>query len=299
MNELITPVAFAATLQKAHSVGKVMYWAHPNRAMTRLRISPTGPALRLDRHSGLADFDAALSMSVAARLVRAQQALFPVARPVPALPLSVAAAAFPTFTDAAIASAQAVYADGAAFETPDAPRNSMGPDLLGMLSTVPPLAIAMRVRVRISDQSNIRVHREQYKSARDAAQRMIEVMAEGRAFAIDAIRLKWAGQAPVWNVLLAQHNGSPCRVPRAAQAIASRFVHPTRFTAQRGHSLLPDAVDPVQHALQRGDRIWGMPSMGRLGVFSEESAVIPCAALSSATAAFASALCGAVSLRSR
>lgn len=219
-------------------------------AVVRL-VAGKDAILTLDTHNAVAEIDGALTLSAAARRLGHLGATFPLARPLPPLSVAAACAALPFFVDAFVQQAQAVTFDGDLLDTPRAPRNAAGPSLLATLCSRPPLALAVRARVRV--QQGAVVVKEEHGSARAAALRLRVLVNQGRAFCADAFGS---------SILLVAGPG----VSRHESAAPSPFAHVGHGRAasfSRSQSLIPGDVDAMTDALSEGARVVVAPFMGR------------------------------------
>ena len=216
-------------------------------------VAGSDATVTLDGHNSVAEIDGALTLSSAARRLERKGAIFPLARPLPPLSLAAACAALPFFVDAFVQQAQAVTFDGDLIDTPRAPRNAAGPSLLAALCARPPLALAVRARVRVQLTTHAVVVKEEHASPRDAAYRLRALVDEGRAF---------CGDACGSTVLLLAGAG----VARHSSAVSSPFTHEgrgRRASFSRSQSIAPGDVDAMADALEKGARVVVAPFMGR------------------------------------
>lgn len=237
----------------------------PGAALLRL-VAGKDAHVTLDGHNSVAEIDGALPLVVAARRLERLGAVLPLARPLPALSVAAACAAMPFFVDACVQQASGLTFDGDEWESPRAPRAAAGPSLLGALCSRPPLAVAVRVRVRVLIATHAVVVREEHADANAAARRVRELLEEGRAFAVDAcgtsVLVLAGSQLP-----LASSPGSslgPSAGP--GRALASPFAHAglgRRAAFARSESLPAGDAAGMADALSRGARVVAAPLMGR------------------------------------
>jgi hypothetical protein len=279
------PDKLVETLRRAHVEGAAIALRAPeagDTAVVRL-IAGKDARVTLDAHNGLAEIDGALPLGASARRLEQIGALFPVARPLPPAPLAIAAAAVPYLVDAFVASGDALTFDGDALTTPRAPRSAAGPALLYAVCTRPPLALLVRARVRVLLASHATSWREELSSARAAAERVCDLVEDGRAFAVDACGA---------TVLVLAAAG----VPAPPSAIPARFAHfghgrSTAFAHSR--SLAPGDVDAMEAALRTGARVAGAPQIGRVAALERGLEVLPVVDVATATRHLAAALTAA------
>lgn len=210
---------------------------------------------RFSLDNSLVDVDASLPLAVIARQCRERGFLFPLARPLPALSLAEACARLPFFVDAYVASVDAVTAAGLPLSTGSAPRAATGPDLVGALCARPPLAVAVRARVRVLDASCARRSAERFEEAPLAAARLGSLLDEGRAFAALATK----GDGGYWVRAVGGPASLPSADPGAEAAFADGGV--ARITSSR--SLVPGDAAALAGVLERGVPVAAAPLMGR------------------------------------
>jgi hypothetical protein len=252
----------------------------------RLRPRPSDEPIIVDHDNGLVDVDAALTLPALGRLCHARGMMLPLARPLPPLTVQEACARLPIFLDAFVASVDGLTADGAPFSTGRAPRAATGPDLLGALVTSPPLAVAVRARVRVIEGRAARTLREEHVSARDAAARVGELTELGRAFSVEATRL-----GPGAFEVLAL--GGAGALPDADDHPETpRFAHSSRARVTGARMLVPGDQRALAEALTSGARVVAAPFMGRVGALVADGTVPRVPRLDDAVAALAAALAG-------
>ncbi len=225
------------------------------------RLHADGAGVSLDGHNAIADIDGALTLSAAARRLARLGAVFPLARPLPPMTIAAACAALPLFVDAFVQQATLLNGDGDAADTPRAPRAAAGPSLLGALCSRPPLAVAVRVRVRVMLASHAVVRHEVLSSTRAVAARVRELLEESRAFTVEALGTRLVVLAGA--SLLSSAEG-------AAPAHGGSFAHTVQAPGRRASfaralSLVPGDVDAMAAALDAGHRVVAAPFMGRCG----------------------------------
>jgi hypothetical protein len=228
-------------------------------ALRALRINTRGADVTIDAHNAIAEIDGALTLSAAARRIARLGAVFPLARPLPPMTLMEACAALPLLVDAWVQQATILTADGDAADTPRAPRAAMGPSLLGALCSRPPLAIALRARVRIALAAHATVRQEQLASTRHVAVRVAELLEQGRAFSVDAFGTS----------LLVL--GDPLPSPCSSVALGARFAHEhhgRRPSFARAVSFAPGDIEAMAGALGEGGRVVAAPFIGRCGALT-------------------------------
>lgn len=243
-------------LRRARVEGRPIALRAPPGAeeVTTIRLT-AGPdaSVTLDGHNGLADIDGALTLSSVARRLERLGATFPLARPLPPLSMAVACAALPFFADAYVQQASGLTLDGDEWESPRAPRAAAGPSLVASLCTRPPLAIALRARVRVLASTHAVCAREEHPDVDATARRIGELIDDGRAFTVDACRTS----------ILVLAGGT---LPRAGTWTIAPFTHEGRGRSAsfaRSQSLVPGDVAALADALRRGARIVAAPFMGR------------------------------------
>lgn len=222
-------------------------------ALDALLVDDARP-LAVDNENCLLDIPGGVTLREAARFAHANGFAFPVGDPVPDLALSDACFAMPAFVDAFVAHAELVTHDGVRLSTPRAPRSATGPDLLGLAIIDPPLAVVVRARVRVCPLEIARTREELHATPLDVASRVRSLLHEGRAFVVEAARLR-------------------VRVlgPGAANA---RAVDDTgTFPEVRGARAIVASEDALVDALIGGARIIASPLMGRVAIFDDESRV--------------------------
>ncbi len=246
-------------------------------AIVRL-VAGREATVSLDGHNGIAEIDGALTLSSAARRLERMGAVFPLARPLPPLSLAVACAALPFFVDAYVQQVEAITFDGDPFDTPRAPRAAAGPSLIAALCTRPPLALAVRARVRVLLTTHAVLHREEHDNVRAAAARVRALVDDGRAFTVDACGT---------SVLVLGGAG------RATSLPAESFTHEGRGRSasfSRSRSLRPGDEDAVAAALDEGARVVAAPFMGRVAALSRGFEAIPVVEVERGVRAVADAL---------
>jgi hypothetical protein len=244
------PRDLVEVLRRARVEGRpIALRAAPNSNVDIVRLDAGKDAtVSLDAHNGVAEVDGALTLSSIARRLERLGAVFPIARPLPALSFAAACAALPYLVDAFVQQAYALTFDGDPYDTPRAPRAAAGPSLLAALCARPPLALAIRARVRVLARGEAAT-REQHASPRAAAARVHAYLAEGRAFAVDAC-----------GTTVLAIGGSVSRGDK------SPFTHEGRGRSAsfaRSQSLVPGDLDAIAHALEQGARVVAAPTMGR------------------------------------
>jgi hypothetical protein len=264
------PRELVELLRRARVEGRAIALRAPpgsDAAVVRV-VAGRDATVALDGHNSIAEIDGALTLSSAARRLERLGAVFPIARPLPPIALSVACAALPWFVDAFVQQANALTLDGDPFETPRAPRAAAGPSLLAALCSRPPLALAVHARVRVALASQSRVAKEEHGDIRAAAQRVRHLVEAGRAFAVDAHRS---------SVLVVGGEGAPAARP-GSKFERGAFKHEGRGRAAsftRSTSLNPGDVDAIEDALAKGARVAGAPFMGRLAALWRGFEAIP------------------------
>lgn len=279
------PDKLVEVLRRAHVEGVAIALRAPaagDTAVVRL-IAGRDARLSLDAHNGLAEIDGALPLGASARRLEQIGAIFPIARPLPPAPLAIAAAAVPYLVDAFFHSGDALTFDGDPLTTPRAPRAAAGPALLYSVCTRPPLALLVRARVRVLLASHATSWREELPSTHAAAERVRDLVEEGRAFAVDACGT---------TVLVLAAAG----VPAPRLAVPARFAHSghgrsTAFAHSRG--LAPGDVDAIDAALRAGARVAGAPFIGRVAALERGLENLPVVDVATATRHLAAALTGA------
>ncbi|MCC7112466.1 MAG: hypothetical protein IT382_24450 [Deltaproteobacteria bacterium] len=279
------PDKLVETLRRAHVEGASIALRAPHSASTAVVRLVAGKDARvsLDAHNGLAELDGALALGATARRLEQIGAIFPIARPLPPAPLAIAAAAVPYLVDAFIASGDALTFDGDPYSTPRAPRAAAGPALLYSVCTRPPLALLVRARVRVLLATHATSWREEHESVRAAAERVRDLVEEGRAFAVDACGT---------TVLVLAAAG----VPAPRLAVPARFAHfghgrSTAFAHSR--SLAPGDAGAMEAALLSGARVAGAPFIGRAAALERGLEVLPVVDVATATHHLVAALTGA------
>ena len=272
--------------------------SRPRKGEVLLAAVAAEPFAHLDADNGLLDVDAGLSLARIARIAARLGVWFPLARPLGAMTLQAACNAMPFVPDALVHSIDAVTCDGDAYSTPMAPRSATGPGLIGALSVRPPLALAVRARIRVHQRATTTPTAERYAHTADAALRVLELHAEGRALAVDA----WGS-----TVQLLVGQGSPLRMSRHRARLA--FSGPAQDTRPFAHApsprsaakfasglvLSPSSYEDVERALARGARVVAAPLMGRLGTLERERISLPVHDLPSSVGSLVAALHAAAS----
>lgn len=279
------PDKLVEVLRRAHVEGAAIALRAPegtDAAVVRL-IAGRDARVSLDAHNGLAEIDGALPLGASARRLEQIGAIFPIARPLPPAPLAIAAAAVPYLVDAFVSSADALTFDGDVLTTPRAPRAAAGPSLMHAVCARPPLALLVRARVRVLMATHATSWREQLPHAHAAAERVCELVEQGRAFAVDACGA---------TVLVL----APAGVPAPPRATPARFAHTghgrsTAFAHSR--TLVPGDVDAMAAALAAGARVAGAPFIGRTAALERGLELLPVVDVATAARALATALTGA------
>jgi hypothetical protein len=250
-------------------------------SVTTLRLIPSRESqVTLDGHNGVAEVDAGLTLSAVARRLDRLGAIFPLARPLPPMSVALACAALPFFVDTYVQQATALTLDGDAWDTPRSPRAAAGPGLLMALCAHPPLAVAVRARVRVLTTTHAVVVREEHADVRAAARRIHELVEEGRAFTVDACG----------STLLVLAGAS---LKRAGAWTPSAFTHEgrgRRASFARAESLVAGDVPATAHALERGARVVAAPFMGRVASLWRGFEAIPVVEVRRGIASLADAL---------
>lgn len=233
-------------------------------AVTTIRVGGGRTAhVTFDAHNGVAEIDGGLTLPAIARRLARLGAVFPLARPLPPLSLASSCAALPFFVDAWVQQASGLTFDGDEWESPRAPRAAAGPSLLGALCARPPLAIALRARVRVLTTTHAFVVCEQHPDVEAAARRVRDLLEEGRAFSVDAFGL---------SVLVLSASALPPKNLKKTSSSASEPASPVPFAHlgggrracfSRSESLVPGDAAAMAHALAQGSRVVGAPLMGR------------------------------------
>lgn len=276
------PDKLVEVMRRAHVEGaRIALRAPPGdgAAVVRL-IAGRDARISLDAHNGLAEIDGALLLGASARRLEQIGAIFPMARPLPPVPLAIAAAAIPYLVDAFVHSGDALTFDGDPLTTPRAPRAAAGPSLLHAVCTRPALALLVRARVRVVMATHATSWREELKDEAEAAARVRELVEQGRAFAVDACGA---------TVLVL----APAGVPAPARAVPARFAHTghgrgTAFAHSR--TLVPGDVDAMTAALRAGARVAGAPFIGRAAALERGLEVLPVVDVATGARALATAL---------
>lgn len=262
---MVTSAELPNLLRRARvdGVAVALRGARGEGAEGALRLDTHGAGVVLDAHNAVAEIDGALSLSAAARRIARLGAVFPLARPLPPLTLTEACAALPLFVDAFVQQATLLTGDGDAADTPKAPRAAAGPSLLGALCSRPPLALAVRVRVRVMLASHAVVRAETLPSTRAVAVRVRELLDDGRAFSVDAFGTTLlilsgaslpASQGPSSSLPVGTLDGLFAHEGRGRRASFSRAL-----------SFAPGDLDALTAALDGGQRVLAAPFIGRCG----------------------------------
>lgn len=233
----------------------------------RLRPRPGDAPITVEHDNSLVDVDAALTLPALWRLCHARGFMLPVARPLPPMTVQEACARLPVFAEAFVASATLVLTSGESLETPRAPRAAIGPDLLGALTTTPPIALCVRARVRVIPGRAARVHEARYVSAREAAHHVAAVVDEGRALSVDASR---AGPG---DFLVLTLGGSGALPHVAEEPETPRFAHRAAVRVRGGSLLIPGDERSMAETLSAGGRVLASPIMGRAGTLDKGARV--------------------------
>jgi FAD/FMN-containing dehydrogenase len=255
--------------------------ARADLAFGALRVTGTG-TVDVDAHNCSADVDANVTLAQLARALHAKGFVLPLARPLPAVSIAVACATLPFFVDALVQQASALTTDGEPYETPRAPRSATGPSLLHALCARPPLAIAVRVRVRVLPRARVQVVVHEHASVHDAARALADVHHEARAYAVDACGAR---------VVALVGAGTPSRVAGAPLAVTAPFAHQSgRARVHSSTHIVPTDVAAIARALADGHRVALAPFMGRAAVLSRAFVRVPLVDTTRGVATLAEAL---------
>jgi hypothetical protein len=132
---------------------------------------------------------------------------------------------------------------------------------LAALCAPTPLAVVIKARLRVLPKSTTITLREQHTSPDAAAARIVELVAEGRVFVVDAVGS---------TLQLLAGAGSPRSVGHGT-ASASLFAHDddtARARFDQGRALAPGDTHAIARALHDGQRVVAAPFMGRVGVLT-------------------------------
>jgi len=221
------------------------------RSIDALLVDDARP-MSLDVENGLLDVPGGVSLREAARFASTNGHAFPIGDPVPDLALSDACFAMPAFVDAFVAHADLVTHDGLRLSTPRAPRSATGPDLLGLALVDPPLAVVVRARVRVCPLEVARPREELHATPLDVAARVRALMHEGRAFVVEAARLRLRVLGP----------GAP-----HARTVDDAGV----FPEATGARAIVASEDALVDGLVGGARVIASPIMGRVAIFDDQA----------------------------
>lgn len=217
----------------------------------------------VDLNNGLIEADATTRLSALGRACHRRGLWFPLARPLPGLPLGEALSRLPVFADAFVAQVEGQVegqpgrpAESSALSTPRAPRAAMGPDLIGGLMLDTPLFAAARVRVRVFDATRTSSFVEEHPDAACGAARIAALLDEGRAFSLEARKEQGRVLLHVLSGIGVAPPGPPALRP---------FAHAPDARVGGGRCLVPGDAAALARTLEAGARVLAAPFIGRVG----------------------------------
>jgi hypothetical protein len=233
----------------------------------------------VDVHNLSAEADGGGLLAYLARALLARGLVLPIARPLPHAALAEACACVPYLVDAFVQQVAAVTLDGEPYDTPRAPRSATGPSLVHALCSRPPLAIAVRVRLRVASAARTRVVVREMGSTGDAARLLVDAHHEARAYAVEALGSR---------VVALVGDGTPSLLgPPSADA---RFAHVAGGRFHSSRAIVPGDADAIAELLGQGERVATAPFMGRAAVLERSFRAVPLLDVPRAAAGIASAL---------
>ncbi|MCP4504199.1 MAG: hypothetical protein GY822_30110 [Deltaproteobacteria bacterium] len=230
----------------------------------------------------LLSLDGGEMLAHAARLARRHEALFPIARPFPLMRMAEAALHFPAFVEGFFSGVSGVSPRGAAVKTPLAPRSAQGPDPFGLL--LGGCLLAQRIQLRVFSKETTSWRSVQLPT-KEAASLLQALLAEGRAFVVDAQAISSVGVGKV-QVFVLSGNGTPHLASPFSEVAEPAYPRTCRLPRSGTMDSSRDMEQFVGH-FDDGKRALAAPFMHRLGWLSKE----PSSRVIRASEAFAADLC--------
>jgi hypothetical protein len=258
----------------------------------------------IDAHNGLVDVDARLSLAVISRVLAARGWMLPLLRPLPTTPLWRLATRAPFVVDTVCQQGLLLSGDGDLIETPAAPRHSAGPSLLHGTTTLLPLAVLVRARLRVMSTTHTTLWREEHPSTTAVGERLRALVDDARAFGADAhgttlwilggTALAPAASAQATTAQVANAQVATAQVANAQAATATTAARRPAWASAT--SLRPGDVGSFAAALDAGHRVAVVPYLQRAAALHRARPARALVDVPTAAAALAAALTGAGAL---